>query len=425
MNILMMTNTYTPLVGGLERSIKAFAQAYRARGHRTLIVAPVFEGMPKREADVIRIPAIQHFNGSDFSVKLPLPPQLGRALVDFRPEIVHAHHPFLIGNTALRLAHTYKVPLVFTQHTLFEQYTHYLPVDSPVTERFVIELSTGYANLCDVVFAPSQSVAELLAERGVVSRIAVVPTGVDITRYAAEARQLKRTDLGVPEGAFVLGHVGRLAQEKNLQFLAEAVVVLLKRQPRAWLLMVGDGPLKAGLQERLAREGVGERVRMPGVLRGQRLIDAYHAMDAFAFSSKSETQGLVLLEAMAAGVPPVALDGPGVRDVLEDRVNGRLLATEDVEAFIRALEWLVLLPSAKRQELKRAARATAEAFSTDRCAERALALYASVALQAFVARETDDSSWALALRRIRAEWDVLKTMTKAAGAALTGARARS
>ena len=129
MNILMMTNTYKPITGGLEKSIEAFTKEYRRQGHRVIIVAPDFENMEPEE-DVVRIPAIQNFNGTDFSVQLPVPGVLDDALGDFKPDIVHSHHPFLVGDTALRIAYKQNVPIVFTHHTLYEQNTHYVPGDS-------------------------------------------------------------------------------------------------------------------------------------------------------------------------------------------------------------------------------------------------------------------------------------------------------
>jgi len=127
MNILMMTNTFTPHVGGVARSVQSFANGYRKRGHRVLVVAPEYENMPGKETDVIRVPAIQHFNRSDFSMVLPIPGFLTAAIEKFSPDIVHAQHPFLIGGTAIRVAHTHELPLVFTHHTMYEQYTHYVP----------------------------------------------------------------------------------------------------------------------------------------------------------------------------------------------------------------------------------------------------------------------------------------------------------
>ena len=165
MNILLMTNTYKPLVGGLEKSVINFSEEFRALGHRVVIVCPDYPDM-KPEEDVIRVPAIQQFNGSDFSVQLPIQGTLTEALGDFKPDIVHSQHPFLIGDTALKIASKFNVPLVFTHHTLYEQNVHYVPGNEESLKRFVIELSTGYANLADHVFAPSESVMLMMKERG-------------------------------------------------------------------------------------------------------------------------------------------------------------------------------------------------------------------------------------------------------------------
>ncbi|MDP2105797.1 MAG: glycosyltransferase, partial [Desulfobulbaceae bacterium] len=137
MNILMMTNTFTPHVGGVARSIESFTAAYRSKGHQVMVVAPTFENMPADENNVIRIPAIQRFNGSDFSVILPTPGFLSDAIINFQPDIVHVHHPFLIGDTALRIAKQHELPLVFTHHTMYEQYTHYVPGNSTAMKKFI------------------------------------------------------------------------------------------------------------------------------------------------------------------------------------------------------------------------------------------------------------------------------------------------
>src|SRR3972149_4534000 len=184
MNILMMTNTFTPHTGGVARSVESFTAEYRRLGPRGLVVAPVFEGMPSEEEDVLRVPAIQKFNGSDFSVRLPIPSFLFPELDRFRPDIVHTHHPFLLGDTALRVAALRNVPLVFTHHTLYEQYTHYVPGDSPALKRFVVELSTGYANLSDQVIAPRERIALILQGRGGKVPIEVIPTGVNVEQFA-------------------------------------------------------------------------------------------------------------------------------------------------------------------------------------------------------------------------------------------------
>lgn len=419
MRIVMMTNTYTPHVGGVARSVLAFTEHYRARGHRVLVVAPIFEGAPKREVDVVRIPAIQRFNGSDFSVVLPVPGALYNRVREFEPDVIHAHHPFLLGATAIRLARAFRVPVVFTHHTMYERYTHYVPGDSPALKRFVIQLSTSFANLCDQVFAPSETIAAVIAARGVRTPIEVVPTGVDTARFREGDGAALRRRVGIPADAFVVGHLGRLAAEKNLDFLARSVTEFLKGPDGkgARFLLVGTGPALGAVREVFRTRGLKDRIAVAGVLQGQELVDAYHAMDAFAFASTSETQGMVLTEAMAAGVPVVALDAPGVREVVTDGANGRLLVEADPAAFAAALAELRSVPSERRAALRAGALATARAFSMERSASRALAAYA--ALRGRPHQDTADQydAWDTTLRMIRTEWELLKDLAGAAGAA--------
>lgn len=417
MNILMMTNTYTPQVGGIERSIKDFAAAFRRRGHRVVIITPTFQRMPTSERDVIRVPAIRSaFRGSAFSVALPMSPRMVGALLRFHPDIIHAHQPFLLGNTALRLAHTCNVPLVYTHHVRFEQYTHYLPLNSPVTERFMTQLSVSYANLADQVFAPCESIAAFLRERGVRAPMIVIPTGVQVDRFAHGDGLAARRAFGIPRHAFLVGHIGRLAPEKNLIFLAHGLIRFLRAEPRAHCFIAGHGPSEPGIRRIFAHAGLKDRLHMAGILSRRQLVDSYHAMDVFAFSSQSETQGIVLVEAMAAGTPVVALDASGVREVVKNRQNGRLLRKEDPASFAAALRWIGGLPSSERRRLHEAAKATAADFSMARCTDRAVRAYQEAMLKR-PRQLVAAGQWAAAIRRIKAEWDVFRTVTKATGVA--------
>jgi glycosyltransferase involved in cell wall biosynthesis len=420
MNILILTNTFSPHVGGVARSVAAFAAAYRARGHRVLIVAPEFPDMPEQETDVVRVPAIQNFNASDFSVVLPIMPSLDARIDAFEPDVVHAQHPFLLGMSAVRIARRRGLPLVFTHHTLYERYTHYVPGDSPALKRFTIELATRFANLCDRVFAPSESVQRLLGQRGVTTPVQVVPTGVQPEHFAHGDGAGFRARMGIPPDAFVVGHLGRLAAEKNLAFLAHAVADFAAAEPRAHCLVVGSGPAESDMREIFAGAGLQDRLHVAGILQRQALADALHAMDVFAFASTSETQGMVLTEAMAAGLPVIALDAPGAREVVVDRANGRLLPIAETAAFASALTWLAVLPEAARDELRAAALDTADRFSMARSADTALAAYAGLIADNAAMPQADDSTWEDLVTAVKTEWEIIKSMAGAGDAAFGG-----
>jgi 1,2-diacylglycerol 3-alpha-glucosyltransferase len=421
MRIAMFTNTYLPHVGGVARSVSTFAETYRQLGHEVLVVAPNFPGrMPRRaEAIVERVAAVQNFNGSDFSVRLPLAAGLSLRLDNFAAEIIHAHHPFLLGDTALRMATTRSVPVVFTHHTRYEDYVHYVPFASPAVRQAAIQLSTEFANLCDGVIAPSASIAALIRRRGVTVPVRVVPTGIDLAAFAGGNGAAGRRQCKIPAKAFVVGHVGRLAPEKNLPFLAQAVAQFLRDEPGAWFLVVGSGPSDELLRQVCERAGVAKRLVLAGSRTGQPLYDAYRAMDVFAFSSKSETQGLVITEAMAAGLPVVALRASGVREVLQDGATGFMLPPEATPAqFARQLARLHDDP-ALRRKFSEAARQAAAEFSREKCAQRALDFYAEI--RRSTRRErllTAQHPWLMIQERLGVEWNLLARNARALGTAL-------
>ena len=408
MNILMMTNAYLPLVGGLERSIESFTKEFRKRGHRVVIVAPEYENSSEDELDVVRVPALKNFYGSKFSLKLPYDGLFSGALGDFKPDIVHAHHPFLVGDTALRLAYALKIPLVFTHHSLYEENVG----DSETIKKFVTELATGYANSCDYVIAPSESVAEMLKERGVKTQIAVIPTGLQLNQYKGTSENF-RTESKIPKDAFVVGYVGRLSPEKNLPFLARAVAAFLKKEKEAIFLVVGSGPSEAELLSSLKDLKVEGQLRLTGELKGEKLIRAFQAIDVFAFSSHSETQGMVLSEAMAAGTPVVGVDAPGVRDIIADKINGRLVSVESEEEFSEALTWVRTRSPDERKKLIAAAKETAGDFSMKLCADKALQLYESLQTEKGFQRKAVEKDWFPFMQRAEAEWELLCNFTKA------------
>jgi glycosyltransferase involved in cell wall biosynthesis len=425
MKICMFTNTYLPHVGGVARSVDFFARDLRSFGHRVLVVAPTFpEDMGAAEDNewVLRVPAVQNFNGSDFSVRIPLPFVISQRIDDFKPDILHSHHPFLMGDTALRIARRRDLGLVFTHHTLYEQYTHYVPLDSKPLQDFVVHLATCYSNFCDQVVAPSRSVARLIRRRGVERPIEDIPTGVDLDFFTQGSGRRFRKIHRIPEDAFVVGHLGRLAPEKNLAYLAAAVADFVSRHRQSRFLVVGSGPSVAEIHRIFDQQYLDRQLIMPGRQSGPNLSDAYNAMDLFVFSSLSETQGMVLVEAMAAGKPVIALDASGVREVVADGINGRLLAENTpIRDFADAIEDFFKTAELADQWGRRALK-TARNLSRTVCARRLEKLYRSVLAKRLARSEEQISDelipWDSVLEGIKVEWKLLTEKTTAAVSAL-------
>jgi 1,2-diacylglycerol 3-alpha-glucosyltransferase len=423
-NICHFTNTFLPHVGGVARAVQTLLEDQREAGHRVLVVAPEFaEGKaPARvERSVVRIAALTHFNDSDFSVRLPLAAALEERLADFPADLIHAHHPFLLGDTALREASKRGVPVVFTHHTLYEHYTHYLPMQSETAGEFAADVATRFANRCAAVVAPSRSVRDLILSRGVVTPVHVIPTGIDTQLLASGDGMAAREAHGVPADAPVIGHLGRLAEEKNLRFLSVAIGQALRARPEARALIVGDGPARGEMEQIFASLGVAARVVFAGKLTGRRLRDACAAMDLFAFASQSETQGLVLAEVMAAGVPVVALDASGVREMIRDGKNGRLLPANATEEVFSRVLVNGLRRVATRLRWAEAARRTAATVDRSRTSRRLLSLYDEVVREQSRARRT--SSLKPALARIVTEGQIIADKAGAFLRAVTGGSA--
>jgi glycosyltransferase involved in cell wall biosynthesis len=416
MRVAMFSNTYLPFVGGLTMSVSSYAASMRSCGHEVLVVVPEFEGQPEEETGVLRVPAIKHFANSRFSIPLFVYPQLSAALDAFQPDLLHAHHPYLLGDTALREASLRGLPLVVTHHTHALLYEYNLPEGLKWLAKFLDGLSTGFANLCDAVIAPSEGVRRELEAAGVERPIHVIPTGLEEARFARGDGAGFRAAHGIPSDAYVIGHVGRLAPEKNLGFLLPAVLDALHRIPGAYALIVGTGDMEESLHAQAAASPQGDRVCFAGVCTGRELTEAYHAMDVFAFASYSETQGMVVAEAMTAGKPVVALRARGVEDILRDGVNGRMVEEEDGAAFAEALHTMWCQRGDAWAER---CRSSAKPFSLEVCTTRLLELYGALIDEATERpAPRDDTAWRQVIAAAEAQYDITANAVNAIISAL-------
>jgi len=266
------------------------------------------------------------------------------------------------------------------------------------------------------VVAPSRSIVRLIQSRGVHTPIVEIPTGVDTEFFAAGDRNGFRRRYHIPDDAFVIGHLGRLAPEKNLVYLATAVSDCVKAIPESRFLVTGKGTSAKDIIRIFRNKGISDRLIMAGNQTGSRLADAYHAMDLFVFSSLSETQGMVLTEAMASGLPVIAIDAPGVREVVKHSENGFLLESNATEKmFAESVEHAARRPELMSR-MRKAALQTAKAFAREVCAQKLYALYESAAAESdrqFENAKYPDA-WEKLLLAIRTEWELFSEKTKAA-----------
>ena len=415
MKILMVTNTFTPHVGGVARSVADTSEQLRNLGHQVLILCPQYDSA-EFHRHVRRVPAIDHFGNTDFSFPLPIPSGVHNAIKKFAPDIVHSHHPFLLGDTALRIGAELDIPVIFTHHTQYDKYSHYWGVEkSTVAGRFIKDLDFGYCNLCDAVIAPSGSVANKLRASGVAKLVETIPTGINVAWWSSDSKALSRKSHGIPLDATVVGHVGRLAKEKNLPFLAEAVAKYLGSNSNAIFVLVGQGPCEQEIFQACERHGVSKRLLAFGVLKAIDLRKIYHTFDIFAFASHSETQGIVLAEAMAAGVPVVAVDAPGVREIVVDHVNGRLLPKDNINTFVDALQSISSLSPLGRHEMTQKLAETAERFSLENTVQRLLELYERTRLSRTMKHPEKHESWNAVVRRAEEELRIWSNFAHAIG----------
>lgn len=417
----MFTNTFVPHLGGVTRSILTLQGELERRGHRVMIIAPSYNGHDHDTSGVIRVPSIHDVAG--YATPIPMARYIRDEIEAFGPDIVHAHHPFLLGDTALRTAASLGVPAVYSAHTRYDHYLGPSISDNGRLARLARELTNGFANLADAVIAPSESMRDLLQAGGVTSPIRIVPTGIDTDALKRGDGATMRARLGLGPETFVVGHLGRLSDEKNLDYLGEAVALFLAAHPTARFVLAGLGPKADTLRDLFAARGLARQVHLLGTLEGADLAGYYSAIDVFAFSSLSETQGLVVAEAMAAGTPVVALDASGVREAVAGDTGGTLLPAQTPPAgFAAALATFAELAPDDRAERSRLAQRAAKRFSIGAMGDAVEALYGD--LIAIGRKEAPEArrAWEATWDGFVAEVDLVENLLRAIGAAVRPAR---
>lgn len=374
--VLMLSDVYFPRINGVSTSIATFRADLDTRGVAVRLVAPAYaEDAPAPH--VVRVASRRvPFDPEDRLMHWrPLRRAIDQAVGD-GVDLIHVQTPFAAHYAGMRAARRYHLPIIATYHTHFEEYIHhYLPLLPRRVLRAVARgIARGQCNDLDAVVVPSTAMAATLRDYGVRAPLHVLPTGIPIAHFEGGDRQRFRQRLGIDADRPVALFVGRVAHEKNIGFLLRALIHARRAQPELLLVIAGEGPALRGLREQAEALRLTAHVRFVGYLdRARELRDCYAAADVFVFSSRTETQGLVLLEAMAAGLPVYALAVMGTRDILAPGLGG-IAAPDEAAAFGAGLADL-LGDSARRAELARQAREYALAWSSPERARQLDSLY--------------------------------------------------
>ena len=378
LRILMLSDVYFPRVNGVSTSIASFRGALERRGHSVTLICPDYPVGQVDEPGVIRIrsrgvPGDPEDRMMRYREVTSLAPHLAAGAFD----LIHVHTPFVAHYAGIRLGRRLGIPVVATYHTLFEEYLHHYVrwLPSAWLRLAARRLSVHQCHQLDALVAPSRAMQESLARYGVTTPMAVIPTGLALetfTRPRDPGDFRARYDL--PDNARLLLYVGRAASEKNIGFLIEMLPRVLAEYPDTRLVITGEGPAQEALARQAREQGMSGAVLFLGYLdRDGPLQAAYRAADAFVFASRTETQGLVLLEAMALGTPVVSTAVMGTRDVLVEG-EGCLIAEEDLDDFASKVNRL-LGDDALRQLLAERARAYAAGWHEDARAADLVELY--------------------------------------------------
>lgn len=379
MRILMVSDVYFPRVNGVSTSIAIFRRQLALLGHEVTLLVPDYPGA-KPESGVRRIPSRYLFVDPEDRIMRSAPVRgMVQDLRSERYDLIHIQTPFIAHRLGIQLSRELQLPVVETYHTFFEEYLYcYLPW---LPRRFLRwaarHFSRRQCNELDAVVTPSTAMSDVLRRYGVCTPMEVIPTGIVLEEFQRGDGKRFRSVWGISPGRPVLLYVGRAAFEKNIDFLLEVTGEVRQAIPDVLFVVAGEGPAVHALQQQAMRLGLNENVHFVGYLsRDGELQDCYSAADAFIFASRTETQGLVLLEAMASGVPVVSTAVMGTRDVLRDG-EGALVAEENARDFAQKVKNLLGDPE-QRHDLSQRARRYAMEWSADAIAERMEIFYCKV-----------------------------------------------
>lgn len=355
----MFTNVYLPTTNGVVVSVETFRRALTELGHHVHVFGPNNGDIEDRAPYIFRYPAVE-LPLQKYPLTLPVSPYIDHVLRNIKPQILHANHPALLGRVAEKKSVELNLPLVFTYHTRYADYSHYAdPLPQENVKEFIDHWLASFMTNCHQVVVPSESIKKMLIStygEPVAHHVSVVPTGVETAKFGKWDQAQARAKLGWNPDRKVLVSMGRLAKEKNFDLLIRAFARL--DQNDVVLTIIGSGDEKKSLEALVAELGLGEKVEFTGLVPFDDVPTYLAASDLFVFASVTETQGLVTLEAMASGLPVAAVDASGTREAVGPDCS-RLTPVSE-EALAEAMR--EMLNAQDQGALREAARNRAKQF---------------------------------------------------------------
>jgi 1,2-diacylglycerol 3-alpha-glucosyltransferase len=372
MRIAMITDAYKPYISGVTNFIALNKRQLEKLGHEVFVFTFGRSSIPDDEEHIIRSVGIP-LGKTGFSLGLGYSRQARQLLQTM--DIFHVHHPFVSGRLALRHSRSWGIPVVFTNHTRYDLYARVYVrlLPESLMNLFLRLYLPRFYRACDLVIAPSEGARTFMLSLGKGYAVEVVPNGVDITPFYNVSSPLHRAGLGFSPQDVVLVYVGRLGEEKNVSFLLEAFSRVAQTCPHARLLLVGEGPLRGQLLSLAARKGLAERVIFTGFIPYAKVPRYMTSADIFVTASVSEVHPLTVIEAMAAGLPVLGINSPGVGDTVQDGVTGYLVPAQ-AEAMVEKMILLVM-DAERRQAMGAQAHQTARTYAIERTAQIMLDAY--------------------------------------------------
>lgn len=380
MKILFISDVYFPRVNGVSTSIETFRHELRALGHTVHLIAPDYPSLSQDESNILRVPCRRvPLDPEDRFMSYAWVMQQLERLRSEKYDIIHIQTPFVAHYLGTKLSRLLGIPCIETYHTFFEEYLHhYVPLVPKALMRMLAKrFSRHQGNSLHGMIVPSHPMLSVLKNYGITTRAEVVPTGIEPDSFVPGDRTSFRGKYNIPQNRPVLLFVGRVAHEKNIGFLLKVVEQVRKAIPDVLFVIAGEGPARESLQQNVKDMGISANVMFIGYLdRHTELNSCYRSADIFIFSSRTETQGLVLLEAMAQGVPVVSTAELGTRDVLQEGM-GVWIAGEELADFAGKVTRMLGNTEA-RNRLGETGREYAQTWSAGRQAERLLAFYQAI-----------------------------------------------